>query len=439
MTDPIFIKLLNHLGKQKNLTRQSANEPIKKVFPKLEFLKGKLGTKIYFPQLVKYQMDKIEPTDLESILDLIDPLMYKLYAPNKTIKEFGVLDNAYSQYIRNPIRARFGKDSEYYDLSKQLTALTDSDKGDLIKFQSKKLEERNKERVEYDPEEVINNIKNNITSIDPYKRGIALLLSSGSRPIELYAKSTYTIDKDTPDGWIKQTYVAKKKGDKTKAYVVKPVLYIKPKQFIEEVSRLRKDLEQAYGNYEQDGKIKTNVLDKFQKAAKEIFNYKEDFVSYTSRPLYGLVSYHKVGKFPNLFGDGSDSINVWIKKVLGHDGLGTSENYTRFKLKKDAPSVTQTTDDIKIKQVELDKKIEDIEERLEDLNVQEKDESEFFNINNKDLKQKFKLLDVEYEKLKIDRLGRPPPMYRIELYARQQKIPRSAARVYYKSKTQGKI
>ena len=433
MTDLPFIKLLTHLNKIKDITKELANEPIKKMFPKLEFLKGR-NAKIYFPHLIKYQMEKVGSNSLEKVLDLIDPLMYKLYAPNKTLKEFGVLDNSYSQYIRNVIKERFGKDSSQYELSKQLTALTDEDKGSLIKSQSAKLEERNKgNRIEYDPEEVIKSIKNNITTEDPYKRGIALLLASGSRPIELYAKSTYTIEPNTPEGWIKQTYVAKKKGDKTKATVIKPILYIEPKKFIEEVKRLRNDLIQIYGNYETDGKIKQTALDKFQKAAKEIFNYKENFVSYTARPLYALVSFEKFGKLPNIYSkDGSISINEFMQKILGHDSLNTSYNYRRFKLKNDALSLTQTSNDIKIKQVELDKKIEDIEERMEDLNIQQKEEDESFDIENDNLTQKFKVLNVEYKKLKSDRLGRPPPLYRMELYGKQQKIPRSVVRLFYK-------
>lgn len=422
-----FIELLKLLNKKKSLTRTSANAFIKKAFSSLDFLNGKKAT-IYFPHLIKYQMDKVDPDHLQDVLDLIDELMYKLYAPSRTTKEFGVLDNMYSNYIRNPIRNRFGKDSIEYELSKQLTALTDEDKGELIKFQSEKLETRNKTRIEYNPEEVIEAIKNNISSEDPYRRGIALLLASGSRPIELYSKSTYTQEDNLPEGWIKQTYVAKKKGDKTKATVIKPVIYIGAKRFIEEVKKLREDLTRIYGDYEVDGKIKQTALDKFQKAAKEIFNYREDFVTYTSRPLYALVSYHKIGKYSNYYGDGSDSINVWVKKVLAHDGLGTSESYTRFKLKE----IVQSTDDIKIKQVELDKKIEDIEERLDDLNVQEKEQELLFNVEDSQLKEKFKILKIEYDKLKSDRLGRPPPLYRLELYGKQQKIPRSIVRLFYK-------
>ena len=382
MADTGFIKLMEQLIKIKDLDIQTTNEMITDAFPNADERKN------MFRPLVEQRMEILKVHNLQKILKLLNKVYPKLFTNATT------LDNYFSVDIRRPLAKRFGENSVEHKLSKKLARLDYEVKGNLLKAAKAKVFEKNSNRTEYTSEQILKVIRENIVSDDPMKRAVALLLCSGSRPIELFERANFTVEIVNGDDthWIFQDFVAKKKG--AIVSVVKPLLYLTNEKFIDELKSMRDELKEHYGSFiGPKGQLKSNINQRLNKVSKEAFDYEENFTAYTSRKLYGLLSYDLYGRLPNIYGT-NISYQAWLSRVLGHkeSDLTTAANYSSFTLKD---GNTTTSVDISSQQLILINKVEALEHRMDDLKIcDEAEKVQKIYVNNKRIDTKFASIKV---------------------------------------------
>ncbi len=407
-----FTETLKVLLSTENLTNAIANQIILQKFPNKEFIEGK-NIKNYYRKLIPYELKELDKKDFKDVLILIDQIYAKLYTSTVT------LDSMISIDVRKPITERFGKNSKEHILSKKLVKISYKEKGDMINNAKNKVFKKNSNRTEYETEKIIQVIRDNITSQDPMRRAIALLLACGSRPIEFFEKANYTpIDRE----WVEQDFIAKKKTKQEN--LAKPIIYLNSDKFVEEINKVRNELHEKYPNFiNAKGQLTSSLATRGNQLIKEMMGGNE-FTLYTCRKLYGLLSYDLFGKLPNRYGNNL-SYNAWLSNVLGHskDNLMTSFNYSHLALKNDKI----TPDELLVKQEVIEQKIENIEERLDLQNYPQEEETPL---------KPFEIKSPELDKIYSDyikKYGYKPSQNKIEELGKGI-MGQKAIRRYYKFK-----
>ena len=384
VSDKKFKTLLGKLNAMSDITMEKVNGAIKKAYPKLEFLdeSKKEKAKVLIRPLVFWKVKNMKEDidNVKTIFELIDDLYPKLYSNTTTI------DNYYTSDVRQPVAKRFpsptgkkGDDSIQYALAKEIVALPDDIKGKNLKDAVDKGTKKLQNQTVVDMYEMLDIIRDNIISTDPMKRAIALLIACGSRSVEFFGKSTYIpYAFEDSKSWVTQNFIAKKRGDsKNTTSAIKPILYFTNEQFIKERDSVLDQLHETYsakskGKYERTfiviekdkEKLSGKIGESARKASREVFNNREDFTVHTCRALYAIISYDLFGQKKNPFGNNSE-FRQWVSDVLGKEGSeSATREYAKFVLQHKL-----NVAEIPAKTEMLEKKVEDLEERLNSLNV----------------------------------------------------------------------
>lgn len=264
--------------------------------------------------------EEIDIETFKKLLEVINSVFHKRFQNHRT------LDIYFSQLIRSPIRIKFGFDSERYLLSKEITKLSYKDKGVLIKKDTIRTYEKNKNTIVFKKSDMLNWIEHYTSSDNLFEIVFGLLLCSGSRPIELLKLSEYSVS-DEEIGWLKQTGLAKKKtGNGDKYFVHKPVLGISPKRFIELHEYIKEKLV-MYNKY-----VSKRINEIAKVCFKDIESYNDEMTAYDTRGMYANLSFELYGKGFNTLIGKSPTISIWTSSVLGHAPGKTdiSKHYNRF-------------------------------------------------------------------------------------------------------------
>lgn len=378
-----------------------------------------------FRPLVKSKMAEVKKGNLKEIFKLLNKLYTNLY------KNPSTLDNYMSEDVRKPISVRFGYNSPEHKLAKQLVRLDYEIKGNLLKSAKEKVFEKNKHTIQTDSKEIIDAIEQNYNSDDPYRKAVALLIASGSRPIELFARSTFTKivhqGEQIYNTWIHQDNVAKKKGEAFS--LKKPLIYVTSDQFLTALNDIRSKIKDPL----KDDKLKTTINSKANAAAKSIFKGRDKFTLYTSRKLYGNLSYDLFGRNKTTIHGTNPNLQVWLSLVLGHaeGSVSATHNYSHISLAPD----TTTPDELNRKQDVLETKIDHLEERMEGMGINEPPAPSIpkVSVYHERYKNLYPKIMELYETLK-DRLGVSPSGLQMEKAAKGTSIPRAYIRQFMKEK-----
>lgn len=420
MSDIDFIRLLTTLTKRKSLTQKTAVNEAQNYFPDYE--------KPTIRNLVVDRLKVLEKNNLEKVFHLLKDVYEKLY-DNTEIKR--TLDHHYTTDIRGVISRRFGDGSPEHKMSKDICKLKWVDKGNLIKDNSLVRDTKFENMKHFTSASVFSSIEENIKDKNPIKRAIALGLACGSRPVELLAKSTYTAIDDV---WVKQDFIAK---SKSRDSLEKPILYLSASQFVEEVEKMRKEINKKYknkilvGNQDEDQEQLNGTIDSaLNVMAKKILGDEENFT--TTRKQYIKLSHHLIGQHPNRLSENGMGDRLWEQRVLGHKqgDMDTSANYSNYKHK-------ETTDTELVVKVEvLEDKVEDIEEVLETgaplTTKTEKEPKAPVVISNKTERQ-FEALETIFEKYKKEHKDKEPTQNEMEALAKGL-VPRAVVRTFMAKK-----
>lgn len=438
--DKRFIKLFRELERIENLTQEQANKLITKAYPDHPFkVPGKTHNVLIRP-LVYWKINNMveDRKTIKQIFELIDNVYPKLYTNVYTI------DNMFTTDVRQPVLKRWPSptgnkhdDSYYYNLVKEMVALPMDVKGKMLQEQKDKVTAKLRSQTVVDINEILDLIKNNITSTDPMRRAIALLISCGSRAIEFFAKSKYEIyNFENSNSWVTQTFIAKKRNKEQKTHVVKPILYFSNERFIQERENVLEQLRVRYKNKEYSKtfieidkdkeKLAGVILESGNKAAKEVFSHREGFSMHTSRALYAIISYDMFGQKKSPHGSNHE-FRQWVSDVLGKEGDNSAtREYAKFVL-----SHKLNVNEIPAKTEELVKKVEDLEERLDTLNINQ-DEKPLPSVIVKNAKEENQMRTVQgiYDDY-IKTNYRKPNLSRMEEKTRGI-VPRRITRIFMK-------
>ncbi len=417
--DPVkfLISLAKDLKNDDAVTLESVNLSVKKDFPEVEY--GK--TKNYFRKFIPWAVEKIPKTKLEKALIAINNCYAVLYPNLRT------LDSILTKDVRGVLSKFYGKGSKEHMMSKKLVKISYKDKANLIAENIERVRENIADSPEYNSEIVLSAIKDGILSNDPFERIMSLLLASGSRPIELIERANYFPSPQDGPNWVFQDYVAKRQTDEIG--VTKPIIYFTADQFIEHLKKIRTDLHKKYKTFtDKKGELTSTITGPLNRAAKSVLRYQDKATPKTARSIYGELSYDLYESTTKRFGP-SPQRPVWKNEVFGHakDNIHTAENYTTVKLRTNKA----LPEEIAIKQEILEKKVESIEERLEEQNIVKevvgvpKDSKQIGKI----IKDQFELINKIYTTF-IEENGKTPSQTILEKLARSV-APRSVIRLFY--------
>lgn len=310
------------------VSNEEINKTLTAHFPKLPF--GKESTQNYFRKFIPWILQTLPSESItEELLKGICEV-YKSVYPNHS-----TLDSILTKDVRGVVAKRFGQGSEKHKMSKYLVKISFEEKAALIKASTEKVFLNNSNRMQFNKEEVLKVITDGLASEDPMKQAVALLTCSGSRPVELFEKATYTAASEQGPHWITQDYIAK---SKSLTSVTKPIVHLTASEFIEKVKGVRTNLRAVYNSLiQEDGNVRSALTVRGGLCAKQMFSHKEDLTLYTTRKLYGALSYDIYSKDTELFGK-DPGYNVWLNKVLGHGegSIETSNNYSHISLITDS-------------------------------------------------------------------------------------------------------
>lgn len=352
------ILLIDQLKQLKDVSNINEANDIIKTFPESKEYITKTS-KVFLKNFVNYIIQNLDKKYLEEAFKLINHIYSKLYTNTKT------LDSILSKDVRKPVLDKYGNKEEY-KMSKNLVKISFADKGKLIEEGKAKVFDKNSNRLEFTPDSVLSIISKQIQNLDPLYRAVALLISSGCRPIELFERANFVSDPEMGPNWVIQDYVAKRK-EKLEEPLRKPIIYFKANEFIEQLHKMRYDLHQTYPSFvDKQGLLKSVITGNTNLITKELFEYKEGVTQYTTRKIYGAISFDLYSKTTDIFGS-NPSYNVWLNNVLGHSkkSFMTSHNYSHISLKNEEI----VSNELAIKQDILENKIEAIEDRLNDDNI----------------------------------------------------------------------
>lgn len=375
-------------------THKDVNDVLTNKYPELQFLSPDKREKAYIRSFIPWYIKRIKDKTLKHSFVLIDKIYKNLYKNNST------LDSILTKDIRKIVSDKYGVNSEMHKESKYRVKISYDEKKQLIEQGAKRVYERNQNRLEFDNKEVLEVISKGKNSGNVYELGISMLLASGSRPIELFSRSSYTPSKEGSN-WITQKYVAKRKEDIEKP-VIKPLINYTSAEFIDKLKELREELKFVFTDMENSkGELSSTVSSAFNRNMKRLFNYRENVTLYTCRKLYGKISYEMFSKVNNLYGTNPE-FHVWLNNVLGHNvkSIEIAANYTNI----DLTSYDLTPEGLAIRQDFLDNRIEEVAERVEILHLENEDE--ISRIFSGKVSSKIKLIMFEKLKMKFDQYYR---------------------------------
>ena len=254
------------------------------------------------------------------------PMLYKVYErlyPKLTTRRQSL--STIRQIIKEHQSANLYKKSqldEYFNLEM-------NERVELVEAYREDVIAKNTKKYKVDIVNVFDRMRTLILDKNPYNRGIALMLSSGMRPIELFYRNTVSPvdDEEKKDTWIRVDDLAKKREGQ-KSFTERPIVMFSVKTFMAELKRFRKHFAgkavKVVDVQTGKDKLSTDKSQTMNLYAIKQFPFLQDFHQKASmlRKLYADISYTE-------FADTSSyNMNTWVSKVLGHDSVLTSFSYS---------------------------------------------------------------------------------------------------------------
>jgi uncharacterized protein (DUF1778 family) len=184
---------------------------------------------------------------------------------------------------------------------------------------------------------------------------------------------------------------------------------------------MRKDIAIGHKSFlQKNGQLNNNIASKANETAKQIFGTNE-LTLYTARKLYAnLASDEWLGR-PNYYGENVDP-TFFRAHILGHKSNATQESYSHFQITHE----DKTAQDILTEQSIIITKLDNIVERLDNIDVPEVEEKELKELKIKSgIEEQLKVVKQKYES------ENKPTQNKMETKILKGIIPRSVIRLFY--------
>lgn len=251
------------------------------------------------------------------MFELTDKLLKALYSNENTNE---VVVSSYRKVVRD----KYGDDSEIYKQSIYKMGVTQARSIERKKEYEAKVSERGATRRNLKPiydDQIYDIIDKTINSDNPIEKLIAVLLTTGSRQIEVLKISKYEEVKEVKDDddieYIKITGIAKdkaKQGFENKV-IFRPLFGVTAKQIIDSVKFIRQNLVIPNDNRAITSKFNNRI----NKKVKKYFEGYDYITAHKLRYIAPQMAYL-------LYGKGSVE-NVFVQSYLGHQDGSTSRSY----------------------------------------------------------------------------------------------------------------
>lgn len=227
-------------------------------------------------------------------------------------------------WVRKLIKDTYGDDSKQYKFLRDGFSMTAEERIDRQKIADDKVEQSNLNQIEL-TEQQINEFKGKLLS--PKWRIVPAIIfaqiASGCRLIEVLSHE-FEFTEAGKEGYIIQNNVAKNRGEDRK--VDKPVLFIKPEQFLRLIKIIRDKMtvKPEDDNIALSNRYGKRVNAKITQIARGV-DTKGITSSHDLRRIYANLSYKQFAKK-------NTSLQVWVSKILGHSDLTSAANYTTLNI-----------------------------------------------------------------------------------------------------------
>jgi hypothetical protein len=258
--------------------------------------------------------------------------------------------------IRKPILQKYGKDSEQYTQSLDLMKITKEERTKLTIDYKKKVKDANKERKTYYSEDLIGIIEETKDVEDWATKAIGLMLSSGTRPIELLDKNTFKIDPSKGNNYVIVSGIAKKRDNKKDFTTTRPIIGYTSLEFIKAVDDFRNSISdrQLYITEGSDeGQLKKSNVALISSRLNKYFPKDPEITPKTLRKLYGNLAHALYG--------GTSNLNIYLGEILAHDENDIQTSFSYSTVMVIIGNKTSNSDNSNKSSPELEKKNEMLE------------------------------------------------------------------------------
>lgn len=247
---------------------------------------------------------------LFTILDKIIKLLY----PNENTSE-----NIFSQF-RKSIKNKYTVEHPLYHLSVNMLGVDQKRSIEKKNEYKNKINDSNLNRRNLKPiynYEVIDAINKGIDSSDPFKKIIALMLSTGCRQIEILKISSFSENPLNDKLIIIRGLAKNKNGFDTQ--IERPLIELNAKQVIDGVKYIRDNLNIESLKDKNNNEITSKFNRSLNNTIKLLFPNHPELNVHKCRYIAGQMAYLLYGK------DGVE--NTYIQKYLGHVDGNTTRTY----------------------------------------------------------------------------------------------------------------
>ena len=287
-------------------------------------------------------------TDHDQALETL-PIMYKAY---KKLYKIGTRKQRLSEVRTQAIKPFQSDDLHAQSNYEQYFNLTKKERIKIVEKYKSGIKQKNENKIQIDVEALLQTMNDLILSKNRYDKLLALMLATGARPIEIFAKNEFSLV-EQKSSWLRVDGLAKKREGQVD-WTTRPVVNFTPQLVIDQVASIRR----SFG--------KVIIIDKTGQLAKDknttlnlrallAFPWLKNHSQRSSmlRKLYASLSF-------KIFADPKyTNFNTWISNVLGHGDMLTSFSY----------SYINVDDPEDIKQSEMKVQVQELRAMLQGLQV----------------------------------------------------------------------
>jgi hypothetical protein len=212
---------------------------------------------------------------------------------------------------------KLSKYDEYFNISEEKRM------GFANKYKSQ-ITGKNENKIQVDVKEVMAKMTTLILSDNVYDKLIALMLSVGTRSIEIFDRNEFELIPDKPS-WIRVNHLAKKRDPREKNWTERPVIEFTPKFVKDTIQTIRNGFKaKGLVIINDSGELAKNQASALNKRVLEHFPWLSKVHQKSSflRKIYSDLA------FKNYADKSTTNFNTFVSSILGHGDLLSSFSYS---------------------------------------------------------------------------------------------------------------